>query len=108
MKKLGLLLMSAALLAGCASTPPAAIPPTTAKAAVKELSAAQITTLQDGLRAVDRAAVNGSLDKARAVCAQLADGAHGEGFLRGVALRFEVDQTKAQGVLDAIAAAKVC
>jgi pectin methylesterase-like acyl-CoA thioesterase len=111
MKQLGLLLVSGVLLAGCASTTPAAAPATTttdAKPSLPTLTSAQISALNDNLRAVDPAAVEGSFDKAQAVCLQIADGAHGEGFLRGVATRFGTDASKGQALVDAVKSAGVC
>jgi pectin methylesterase-like acyl-CoA thioesterase len=110
LKKLSIILVAAALLTGCAATPtPTA--ETTTKAATPSQSALtmdQITALNDGLRKISPSAVEGSADKAKAVCAQIADGAHGEGFVRGVALRFDLDASQGQAILDAIASAKVC
>lgn len=111
MKKLGLLLVSAVLLSGCAAHAPTAAPATTTaavKPSLPTLTSAQISTLADNLRSVDPAAVEGSFDKAQAVCLQIADGAHGEGFLRGVALRFGSDPSKGQALVDAVTSAGVC
>lgn len=111
MKTFGLLLVASALLTGCASTPAAApvtSAPAATTAAAKAVSSEQIAALSDGLRKIDRGAAEGAFDKAQAVCAQIADGAHGEGFTRGVALRFDVDPSKGQAVVDAIKAAGVC
>lgn len=114
MKSLGFLLVSAALLAGCASIPPAAVPATTAavtpatEPSLPALTSAQISALADKLRAVDPAAVEGSFDKSQAVCLQIADGAHGEGFLRGVETRFGTAAGTGQALVDAVKSAGVC
>jgi hypothetical protein len=110
MKKLGLIVIAAALLAGCSAPAPSAVPATTAaaKPSLPTLTSDQISTLQTGLRAIDPAAAQGSFDKAQAVCLQIEDGAHGEGFLRGVATRFDTDPTNGQALVDAIKAAGVC
>lgn len=86
-----------------AATPTAAAPERTA------LTSDQLSVLAQNLRAVDPAAVEGAYDNAMAVCDQLADNAHGEGFYRGVALRFGVeDQSKGQALVEAIQSAGVC
>lgn len=114
MKKLGLALLPAVLLVGCASEPAsepvAESTPTVASApSLPMLTSDQISTLAANLRAVDPAAVEGAFDNAQAVCLQLSDGAHGEGFYRGVALRFGVeDPSKGEALVEAIQSAGVC
>lgn len=114
MKKLGLALVSVALLAGCSSAPAAepAEPPAAETAAatpsLPTLTSDQLTALADNLRAVDPAAVEGSFDKAQTVCLQIADGAHGEGFYRGVATRFDAADGTGPALVDAIQSAGVC
>lgn len=111
MKKLAVLALAALTLAGCSSTSaaaPAVTPTVAATPTLPTLTSAQVSGLADKLRAVDPAAVEGSFDKAQTVCLQIADGAHGEGFLRGVALRFGTDESKGQALVDAVQSAGVC
>lgn len=111
MKKLGLILLSVALLTGCASTPPTSTPATTqapAKPSLPTLTSEQVSALADKVRAVDPAAVEGSFDKAQAVCLQIADGAHGDGFLRSVETRFGTAAGTGQALVDAVKSAGVC
>lgn len=112
MKKLGLVLLPAILLTGCASAEPAADPAPVVTAdpspTLPELSSEQISTLAENLRAVDPAAVEGAFDKAQAVCLQIADGAHGEGFYRGVATRFDAAEGTGPALVEAIQSAGVC
>ena len=114
MKKLGLVLLPAILLTGCASAEPAADPApvetveATPTPTLPELSSEQINTLAENLRAIDPAAVEGAFDNAQAVCLQLADGAHGEGFYRGVATRFDAAEGTGPALVEAIQSAGVC